>query len=119
MLFCSFDVLFYLRLSKNIIKVNYWLIAAFVIWLLTLVFHLWAVNNYLIPIKDFVTLSGMVVQLLILYFVGMFFLRRIERSVFPDDIKQSAINALSVVFKTGIFAVILIVHLIFILLWPG
>jgi hypothetical protein len=119
-IFCSFDVLLYLRLGKNIVKANYWLIATAIIWLIMLILHLPEFSlAYLMPLKDFAVFSGMVIQLLIAYYVGAFAIRRMERSLILDDLKQNVINVLTFIFKKAIFAFFLLIHLLFILSWPG
>jgi hypothetical protein len=119
-LFWSIDVLLYLRLSRNIIKARQWLIVAVVVWLIVLVVHLPTFHlKYLMPLNNFFTLSGMIVQLVIVYYVGQFFMRRVERSLISDEIKQYMSRWLSFSFNSAIFGLFLVVHLIFILAWGG
>ena len=119
-LFCSLDILLYLRLGKNIVKATYWLIIAAIIWLIFLIIHLQVFKlTYLMPLKDFITLSGIIIPLLIIYYIGMFAIRVTERTPMVDDMKQFVIKVMSITFNTVIFAVFLLVHIIFILSWPG
>ncbi len=119
-LFLSIDVLLYLRLGRKIIKILYWLIVAITIWLIAFILHLPLLHlKYLMPFNYFINLSGMVVQMLIIHYVGLFVTSRWAHSYFTDDIKQYSIRILSFVFNTAIFGVYFIVHLIFVLSWAG
>jgi hypothetical protein len=120
LLFLSIDVLLYLRLGKKNVRAGYWLIAATVVWLIALVVHLPTFKlTHLMPFKDFLSLSGMIIQLVVIHYLGVFAIWRTERSRVTDDIKQHSVRILSTVFNTVIFFIFCITHLIFILSWPG
>jgi hypothetical protein len=119
-LFLSLDVLLYLFLVKKIIKAGYGLIVTTVIWLIVFLAHLPTFHlTYLMPIKDFITLSAMVMQLVIIHYVGLFVIRITDRSQTAADVKKYIIEFLSFAFNTFIFIFFIVVHLIFILVWPA
>lgn len=119
-LFLSFDVLLYIRLGKRIIKANYWLIAVSMFWLGMLIFHLPLYQSkHSMQFKDFINLSVMVVQLLMIHYVGRFAMWRVERSHVIDEIKQHSLRILSFIFNTGIFVLFFIIHVIFIITWSN
>jgi hypothetical protein len=119
-LFLSIDVLLYLKLGRKIAKAGKWLIASAVAWLIVLIVHLPTFHlMHLMPLKSFLTFSGMVVQLIFVYYVGRFIIGRVESSHVSDDIKQYMNRILSFSFNSAIFGFYFVVHLIFILAWQG
>ncbi len=119
-LFLSIDILLYLRLVKKTIKAGYWLIADVLFWCIIFVPHLPTFHlTYLMSFKNFMILSGMVVQLGMLNYIGRFAIWRMERATLTDFVKEAAIGWLNLVFNKIIFIFFLITHLIYILMWPG
>jgi hypothetical protein len=118
LLFLSVDVLLYLRLNKKDIRVKKWLFIALVILIITIIIHLPTFKiPYLMVWKYFVILFGMVIQLVIAYYITLFMIRRVERSAMAEELKIYPFKMLSVVNK-GIFFLFMIVHSINILAWP-
>ena len=120
LLFSSIDALLYLRLSMKFIKAERWLIALAVVWLCIFIIHLPAFRpNYLMPLNWFCTLSGMVVQLILIHYVGLYSIGRMERSQIPENVKENANKIQGVIFNKLIFAFFIFIHLIFVLSWSN
>lgn len=119
LLFISLDVLLYLRLGKQNRNAQPWLIIIVIIAVITLVLHLPIFNlPNILSFKNFMILFGMDIQAVIVHFIGLFIIRKMERVPMFDDQKEYVLGIFSVIFKTGIFMLFVVVHLIYILLWP-
>ncbi len=119
-LFVGIDVLLYIRLGRNVVKAGRLLILVLVIWVIAFLAELPIFNLKYIPsFKSFLTWSAIVIQMLIVHYFGVFVIKLIERMPLLDEVKQTAINGVSFVCNTAIFAVLLMIHLLFILTWPG
>jgi len=112
-LFISLDVLLYLRLGRGILKVELALKIIAGLLVATFILHLPFVNiPYLTKFKNFATMCAMVIQLLIVYFIGMFAKRRMERRPLPDEVKEYALSWLNIVFNHVIFFFFMFGHLL-------
>lgn len=117
-LFWSLDVLLYFRLVKEIVNIKKWLVIVAAIWLIVGLLSLPSFHLYqLMPLKVFIVLSAMIIQLLILYYIGSFAIQKFEGLTFPEEVKQIAITWLGWVFKGLIFVLIPIMQLVWILSW--
>ena len=89
LLFISLDILLYLRLGRSILKTEFWLKIVAGVLITTFIIHLPFLHiPYLMRFKNFVTMCGMVIQLLIVYFIGILATRRIKRRILPDKVKE-------------------------------
>ena len=118
-LFVSLDILLYLRLGKQNRKIQPLLIITVVIAVITLVLHLPVFNlPYILSFKNFMILFGMDIQAVIVNFIGLFIIARVERVPMFDDQKEYVLSIFSAIFKTGIFMLFIVVHVIYTLIWP-
>jgi len=113
LLFISLDILLYLRLGRSILKTEFWLKIVAGVLITTFIIHLPFLHiPYLMRFKNFVTMCGMVIQLLIVYFIGILATRRIKRRILPDKVKEYALGWLNIVFNHIIFFFFMFGHLI-------
>jgi hypothetical protein len=118
LLFISLDVLLYLRLSQAILKTEFWLKIVIGILVITFIAHLPFFHlPGIMDLKTFATLFGMDIQLLIVYFVGVFTIKRVERRMPPDKVKDNGLWFLKGFFKTGIFLIYPLVHTLWVIAW--
>jgi len=116
-IFCSFDILLYFRFGRGNRQAGKIIYFVFGVWLIAFILHLPMLNiSQLLPLRRFLVLSIMIIQLAISYFIGMFAIKKVGHASLPDEVKETALSGLRIVFKTGIFAVIFIVHIMFILI---
>ena len=112
-MFISLDILLYLRLGRSILKTEFWLKIVAGVLITTFIIHLPFLHiPYLMRFKNFVTMCGMVIQLLIVYFIGILATRRIKRRILPDKVKEYALGWLNIVFNHIIFFFFMFGHLI-------
>jgi hypothetical protein len=117
-LFLSLDILFYLRLGKKMVKAGRWLLLVTIIWLIALTLYLPTFHlSYLMHLKGFLMLSGTIVQLIFVHFVGRFIIWGVNLSNVSEDIKQNMNRIMSLTFDTVIFVFYFLLHLILILSW--
>jgi hypothetical protein len=115
-LFWSIDVVLYLRLRTQVLKSNASLIVAFTIWLIVLIIHLPTFKlTMLMSINDYLTLSAMIVQLLVAYYLGNFIMNKMRRPYFPDEVKDFTTGFQTLVFGKIIFGFFLFGHFIYVL----
>jgi len=119
-LFCSMDILLYLRLIKEKIWLNKFLVIVAVAWSILLILHLPFLSiPSLMPLRLFGILSGMIVQLFLAYLFSVFNFRRIDRLQMREDLKEYARKFISIMFQNAVFVFFIIVHFLYILSWPG
>jgi hypothetical protein len=118
LLFVTFDILLYLKLGRKTVRINSSLIVITLLLAVAILLHLpvFKLIN-LMPLRYFLTLVGMVVQLIIVHFVGILIIKRTQQKSLLDAVKEQVINALSLIFKTAIFFIFALLHILFILLW--
>jgi len=113
LLFLSMDVLLYLRLGRKIVKAGAWLAVVIVVWIIALIIYL--PIFHIVPLarlKSFLILSGMIVQLLFVHYVGRFVMWRVECSPLSDDIKNSMNRIVSITTNMAIFGFYFLLYLL-------
>ncbi|OCX50935.1 hypothetical protein BEL04_19635 [Mucilaginibacter sp. PPCGB 2223] len=119
-LFVSLDILLYLRLGRGVLRTEFWLKIAVGALVVAFIIHLPFLHvPYLAKFKDFATMCGMVIQLLVVYSIGIFATRRMQRrTTLPEVVKKYALGWLNVVFNHIIFFFFMFGHLIWALALP-
>jgi hypothetical protein len=103
-LFLSIIILLYLRLGKKIVGVGRWLAIAGLIWLIVLIVYLPIFHiASSVRLKAFLGVSGIMVSLILVHYMGRIMMWFIERSDLSDNIKEFLGRYLSVIFNSVIF----------------
>jgi len=108
--------LLYLRLGRKMIKAGPWLAVVIGIWLIELmiflpVFHLVQLKLF----KNLLIISGAILSLVLLHYLGRLMMWGINRLPLSEDIKGLFNRFLSITFNSGIFVAYFLIFLLGIL----
>lgn len=118
-LFWTIDILLYLRLNTLVIKTNYWLIVSFIIWLAIGLLHLPVLHfTFLMRLKDYLTMSATVIQLLVGYFLLAYSVKRVQRLNLSENLEDQATWFIRAILMRVLFIFIAFAHLLWALGGP-